>query len=223
VAIYSLDAVIFDLDGVLVNTIDLHFQAWKAVANTCGRDLSARDMEKLRGVRRDECLRILFPNKHLTASEIDDLLQIKHDCYIEALFREPVQAILIDGALDLVHEILNRGIPIGVASSSVNAQMILEYLGMATLFDIIAGGQTVVRSKPFPDVFLWVAGVLKAHPTRTLVIEDSIAGITGAKNAGMMTLGVVNENVCPLSDYYYEQLNQVEFCNLLSTISHSVT
>lgn len=219
-----LDAVIFDLDGVLVDTIAMHEQAWQEVAQVGGRNLSHAETDQLRGLRRDECLQLIFPDADLSADQINDLLTIKNDAYIQAISKRNPHELLTPNALELIHAIRKHNLKLGLASSSVNASVVLEHVGIASLFDIIAGGKAVSRSKPQPDIFVWVAGALQVFPQHVLVFEDSVAGITAAKQAGMHVVGVANPLAQHHADHYFNTLSQINFDDLLvsldSTLPH---
>lgn len=217
-----INAIIFDLDGVLVNTIEMHYQAWREVAQSGGRDLTATQMEELRGVQRNECLEILFPDRDLTPDVIDNFIQIKHNTYTRALCQQKPQDVLIDSALELLHDARKMGLKLGIASSSMNALRVLEHVGIGHLFDRIAGGDKVVRSKPKSDIFVWVAGALGIPPSHALVFEDSVKGIRGAKDAGMKSVGVVNPDTRSLADIYYDKLSDIDLEMLLLTLDLTV-
>lgn len=218
----SVSAIIFDLDGVLVNTIEMHYQAWRKVALSGGRDLTYAQMEDLRGVRRKECLDILFPDRTLTPDAIDSFLKIKHISYTEALLQQDPHDVLIDNALNLIHEAREMGFKLGIASSSVNALRVLEHVGIVPLFDCIAGGDKVVRSKPKSDIFVWVAGALGVYPHQAIVFEDSVKGIRGAIEANMVSVGVVNRDTRPLADIYYDKLSDIDLETLLNKLDLTV-
>ena len=218
-----VNAIIFDLDGVLVNTIEMHYQAWRKVAQSGGRDLTYTEMEALRGVRRNECLEILFPETPLTPQKVDSFLHIKHTTYVEALTQQPPDNVLMDNALTLIHTARDMGLKLGIASSSVNAMRVLEHVGIVPLFDVIADGNTVARSKPEPDIFVWAAGALGVYPQHALVFEDSLAGIQAANQAGMHTVGVFNPETQSHAHHYYANLVEIQLNTLLENIDQTFT
>ncbi len=211
----TLSAIIFDMDGVLVNTFDLHFQAWRAVAQSGGRSFTIQDMNSLRGIRRDQCLKILFPDIALTPSQISYFLNIKHTTYIQALANQHPNDLLIENAIELINSAREMGLKVGVASSSVNTERVLEHVGLINAFDVVAGGSTVSRSKPHPDIFVWVAGALGVYPQHILVIEDSLAGVSASKEAGMHVIGIDNPETQSQADRYFRSLSSIDLSNLL--------
>lgn len=217
-----VSAIIFDLDGVLVNTIDMHYNAWRKVAQSGGRDLTPTEMETLRGIRRSECLQILFPEMTLTPQKIENFLQIKHTSFIEALNQAKPDDILINNALQLIESAQDAGLKLGIASSSINAQRVIKQIGLTHKFEVIANGSSVSRSKPNPDIFLWAAGALGVYPQHALVFEDSVAGINAAKQAGMKTVGVANPDTKVHADTYYDTLSKIDLQTLLNDLNLTV-
>jgi beta-phosphoglucomutase len=183
----ALTGLIFDLDGVLVNTVDLHYRAWKQLFDELGVSFSPHDMNRLRGVHRRDILLSLAAD--LTEDQIALYLTQKDRLYLQVL-DEARQDILHQPAVALLREARARGWKVGLASSSINARYVLELVGLANAFDAIADGNTVCRSKPCPDIFVWVAGALGVKPAEIAVIEDSSAGVQGALDAGMFVVGI---------------------------------
>lgn len=214
----TVNAIIFDLDGVLVNTISMHNQAWRNVAQAGGRTLTDTDLESLRGVRRIEGLKFLFPDMELTPQQIDRFIDIKHNSFIEALEQSTADDILIDNATELIESALSAGLKLGIASSSINANRVIERIGLTAKFGIIANGAVVNRSKPAPDIFVWTAGALGVSPRHAIVFEDSVAGIKGANQAGMRTVGIANPDTQATADIFYAQLSAVKLDNVFNDL-----
>lgn len=186
----SIAALIFDLDGVLVNTVGLHAQAWAHLAARHGIAFNESDMPRLRGRQRRDCLLDLFAGQPLTEAEISAYLEIKDRYYLDLLAAAAPDDLLVAGAADLIAATRAQGLKLGVASSSANAIAVLHFVGLYDLLDAVGDGLTVARSKPAPDIFIWTAGALGVSPARCLVFEDSRAGITGARRAGMFAVGI---------------------------------
>jgi beta-phosphoglucomutase len=186
-----LQAVIFDLDGVLVMTEELHYQSWKEVADAEGIPLDRAIMKRLRGMGRRKSLDIILERaaRPYTNREKESLATLKNGRY-----RDMVQALtpadIVPGAVDLLQAMRRRGVPVAVGSSSRNARLILEHLGIAGLFDAIVDGNDITASKPDPAVFLRCAELLGAPPETCIVVEDAEAGIEAARRAGMTAIGI---------------------------------
>ncbi len=187
----SVRAVLFDLDGVLVDTAIYHFQAWRRLAAELGYSFSVVDNEQLKGVSRVESLELILNWAGLEKSETEkaDLLTKKNQWYLE-LIEQLNPEHLLAGSLDLLKKLQEKGIKIALGSASKNALGILEKTGIIAYFDALIDGNVVQLSKPNPEVFLKGAEVLGIEPSCCLVLEDAQAGIDAARAAGMQVIGV---------------------------------
>ena len=182
-------AVIFDLDGVLVDTARFHFEAWRALARELGLPLPDEAwFRQTFGRRNEEILQTLLP-RPLSAEEAQRLSQHK-----EALFRALARGKIepLPGARPLVYALKQKGLRLGIGTSTPpeNLEMILEELKLKEAFDAWVTGADVQRGKPDPEVFLLAAERLSVPPERCVVIEDAPAGIEAAKRAGMRAVAV---------------------------------
>ena len=186
-----IKAVIFDLDGVIVSTDECHFKAWKAMAEQEGIPFTRDDNHRLRGVSRMESLGIVLEkaNRSYSESEKKQLAEIKNALYVK-LIMEIQASDLLPGAKETVDRLREMGIKTAIGSSSKNAPLILDRLGITQDFNAIADGNGIKNSKPAPDVFLLASEMLSIAPEYCLVVEDADAGIDAAINAGMISLGV---------------------------------
>ncbi len=203
-----IKGVIFDLDGVLVSTDELHYMAWKKLAQEIGiADFKREDNEKQRGVSRMESLQIVLDkgNKSYAEKEKEELAERKNNYYKEML-EELNDSAVLPGALETIRKLKEKGIMIAVGSASKNAPDILKRIGLLTYMDKISSGLDTTRSKPDPEVFLVAADKLGLPPQDCLVVEDSAAGVQAAKAAGMKTLGVGPYYLSLGADYKAENL-----------------
>lgn len=187
----TVKAVIFDLDGVLVDTAIYHFQAWHRLAEDLGYSFSIVDNEQLKGVSRIESLELILKWAGLEKSEAEkaDLLVLKNQWYL-GLIEQLNPEHLLYGSLELLKRLQQKGIKIGLGSASKNAMGILEKTGIIPYFDALIDGNVVQLSKPNPQVFLKGAEVLEIAPAHCLVLEDAQAGIDAARAAGMQVIGI---------------------------------
>lgn len=198
----TIRAVIFDVDGVLVSTDELHYRAWSAIAEAEGIPFDRVINDSLRGVSRMESLEILLQRakRGYTSDEKQQLADRKNRLFvaaIESLSPEDVAP----GALQLISRFRERNLGIAAASSSRNARAILDRLGLSTTFDAILDGNDISRSKPDPEVFHKSATALGVEPGACVVIEDAPAGVEAARRAGMRVIGVGDARVLAEADY----------------------
>ncbi|MHB8624714.1 MAG: beta-phosphoglucomutase [Aggregatilineales bacterium] len=185
----TIGAFIFDLDGVLTDTAEYHFKAWKRLADENELPFTREDNDQLRGVDRRESLRRLLKGKSVPAEQFEAWLTLKND-YYRAFLTELSPADLLPGVSHFLSDARARGIKLGVGSASKNAHDVIERLGIAPLFDALGDGYSVSNPKPAPDLFVWVAGRLNIPPAQSVVFEDSEAGIDAAVAGGMLTVGI---------------------------------
>lgn len=187
-----MKGVIFDLDGVLVSTDELHYQAWKRLADELGIvNFTKEDNVRQRGVSRMESLEVVLEKgeKTYTEEEKIELADRKNNYYIE-LLQSLDESALLPGAKEVLCMLREKGILTAVGSASKNAPVILEKTGILPLIDKVSCGLDVTKSKPDPEVFLVAAQKLGLQPEECLVVEDSEAGIVAAKRGNMGSLGV---------------------------------
>lgn len=182
-------AVIFDLDGVLTDTAELHYLGWQRLADEHGLPFDRAANEALRGVSRRESLLRLLDGRSVDPATFEAMMEAKNAYYLEHLGgMTPDDAL--PGAVALVADCRARGLEVAVGSSSKNAAYVLDKLGIAHLFDAVADGTTVEVAKPAPDVFLAAAAQLGVEPAACVVVEDAESGVDAALAAGMRAVGV---------------------------------
>lgn len=180
---------IFDLDGVITDTAEYHYRAWKRLADELGIPFSRQDNEALRGIPRRESLLLLLGGRTLPEAEMLVCMERKNNYYLEYI-REVTPENLLPGSIELLHEIRSAGLKCAIGSASKNTCEVLERLGILELFDAIADGYSVERQKPEPDLFLFAASELNLQPSECIVVEDAAAGIEAALRGGFHTVGI---------------------------------
>jgi len=180
-------ALIFDLDGVLIDSMPLHTEAWRIYLNRLGIPIENLE-ERMHGRRNDELVADLI-GSHLTAAEV-----FEHGAAKERLFREMMQPALDAHIVPGLRDFLMRteGIPGAVASNAepANIDFVLDGAGLRGFFDVIVDGHQVARPKPWPDIYVRAAELLGRTPAQCIVFEDSPAGIEAARAAGSRVVGV---------------------------------
>lgn len=183
-------AILFDLDGVLTDTSEYHYQAWKRLADEEGIPFTRQENDDhLRGVSRKDSLTYLLKGRKVSDAQFQEMMDRKNSYYLE-LINKMTPNDLVPGGRQLLQEIRQAGIKIAVASASKNSRTVLEHLNITDLLDGVADGYSVVNSKPAPDIFVYAAGIVEIPTPDCLVIEDADAGVESAKTGGMQALGI---------------------------------
>lgn len=184
------NAIIFDLDGVLTDTSEYHYQAWKRLADDLGIPFTREDNDAhLRGVSRRESLMYIIRGRQYSEDQIQEMMDRKNRYYNE-MIKKMTPNDLVPGGRELLQEIQQAGIKIAVASGSKNARTVLDLLDINNYLNGIADGYDVTNGKPAPDIFVFAAGLLDTPTSQSLVLEDAAAGVEAAKKGGMMAIGI---------------------------------
>lgn len=186
-----IKACIFDLDGVIVDTAHYHFLAWKRLADELGIGFTEADNERLKGVSRLRSMEIIMELGGISLSQRDKerLANKKNEWFVDFVERMVPEEIF-KGVKPLIRELHDRGIKIGLASSSKNAKTVIQLLRISNEFDVVVDGNMITHSKPDPEIFLLAADKLGIEPADCLVFEDAEAGVEAALAAGMKCVGV---------------------------------
>ncbi|PRD56343.1 beta-phosphoglucomutase [Sphingobacterium gobiense] len=189
-------AVIFDLDGVLVDTAVFHYQAWKQLAKQFDFDFTEVENEQLKGVSRVDSLNLIlkWANREVPAPKKEQLASLKNTWYLE-LVEKMKYGDVLPGTLDLLTYLKAADKKIALGSASKNAIRILEKTGILHYFDAIIDGNVVKNSKPDPEVFLKAAAEVGIMPAACVVLEDAQAGIEAARTANMPVIAVDKSHV----------------------------
>ena len=208
----KIEAIIFDLDGVIVDTAIFHYQAWKQLANEHGFDFTLEQNERLKGVSRLESLEILLEIGGLNISSAEEkhhLATKKNTSYRDNILKMTPDDIL-PGVKDFLNDLKNANYKIAIGSSSKNAGTILERIGYEQFFDAVVDGTKITNSKPDPEVFLKAAIELNVKPENCVVFEDAQAGIEAAKKAGMIAIGVGSNKILTDADVVIPDFKNID-------------
>lgn len=211
----TIQACLFDLDGVLVDTAKYHYLAWKRLADELGFEFTEQDNERLKGVSRMASLDILLS---IGGVELDDaakaeLAERKNNWYVEMITKMDHSEIL-PGAIEFLEECRSNGIKVALGSASKNAMTILNNTGLTPYFDAIIDGTKTAAAKPDPEVFTLGASELGVTPEQCVVFEDAEAGIEAAQRAGMRSIGIGSEETLGKADLLIPSLDQMSFGRL---------
>jgi beta-phosphoglucomutase len=202
--------IIFDLDGVIVDTAKYHYLAWKKLANQLGFEFTEEQNELFKGVSRKRCLDILLEMGNLSATqEQKDVWMIeKNNDYLAYIEKMDDSEILPDvpKILTLLKE---NAIPIALGSASKNALPILQKVGLAHFFDVIVDGNNVTKAKPDPEVFLIAAKKMNLSPSNCIVFEDAVAGIEAANAANMISIGIGDKELLSQATFIFKDFTEI--------------
>lgn len=185
----AVEAVIFDLDGVITDTAEFHYLAWKKLADEEGYPFDRSVNEKLRGVSRRASLEIILKGAELPEEKIHEMMERKNGYYVDFISTIAPKDIL-PGMETLLKDLKAKGVALAVGSASKNAKPVIKNLGLEGYFGVIADGFSVERSKPAPDLFLYAAEKLGKSPDVCAVVEDAESGIEAALAAHMCAVGI---------------------------------
>jgi beta-phosphoglucomutase len=179
---------IWDMDGTLVDTAELHFRAWEAVCRELGRDFSRADFAATFGRRNPEIFTALFGDR-LSDAEAARWGDRKEELYRAAAGRGVELLPGVRGLLEGLHRAGFRQ-AIGSSAPRANLELILRLTGIDGYFDAIIGMEETQRGKPDPQVFQVAAERLRVPAARCVVLEDAVAGVQAARAAGMKCVAV---------------------------------
>jgi beta-phosphoglucomutase len=190
----EIRALIFDLDGVIADTIELHYLSWKRLADEENVPFTRQSNDQMRGLSRRESLDH-FAIDRLLDEDIAQAWMQRKNGYFHEYLAHFTPANRLPGVTGLLDEARAAGLKIGLGSASKNARAVLERLELLEAFEVIGDAHSVSRHKPAPDIFLWVAERLDVPPGQTLIFEDSSAGIEAALAGGFWVVGLGTADV----------------------------
>jgi len=187
----KVEACIFDLDGVVVDTAKFHFLAWRKLAQELNIEFSEEDNEQLKGVSRMTSLDIILSigNQNFDRETKEEMAKRKN-----AWYREYISAMsgedVLPGVINFLDDLNSHNIKTALGSASKNAPFIVNNCGLDKYFKVIIDGNKITKAKPDPEIFLKAAKELKVEPEYCIVFEDAEAGVEAALNGGMRCIGV---------------------------------
>ncbi|AIQ16621.1 beta-phosphoglucomutase [Paenibacillus sp. FSL H7-0357] len=215
-------AVIFDLDGVITDTAEFHFLAWKQLGEELGIEVDRALNEQLKGVSRLQSLeRIIASSPKQPVRPIDELerLAAKKNTHYTWLIQSISPNDILPGIDTLIKELRAASIKLAVGSASKNAPFVLERLELTGAFDYIVDASNIRHGKPDPETFTDAADYLKVPYKACIGIEDSAAGIEAIKRAGMFAVGIGSAESLHQADYLVRATDNLRMSTILEAYS----
>lgn len=215
--------VIFDLDGVIVDTAKYHFLAWKDLADQLGFEFTEAHNELLKGVSRVRSLEILLSIGKIEISEAKKQAYLisKNEQYLEYIYKMGADEIL-PGVNKLLNALDVLDIQYVLGSASKNAPLILKQVGLLHRFADIVDGNSVSKAKPDPEVFLIGAKKLNLDTRQCVVFEDAIAGVEAANAAKMISVGIGDKQTLKDAHFNFNDLTEIPEDFFTSVISEKI-
>jgi len=215
--------LLFDLDGVIVDTAKYHYLAWKALADELGIRFSEKDNERLKGVSRMASLEIILEIGHRTMrqEEKEANCKKKNDLYVSYITKLQKNDIL-PGVEYFLTDARAKGYKTGLGSASRNSMLILNRLGINGLFDVIIDGTKVSRAKPDPEVFSRGADELRLSCEQCIVFEDAVAGVQAAHNGGMKAVGIGSADILTKADLVISSFENMTVDDIIYQLERSL-
>jgi beta-phosphoglucomutase-like phosphatase (HAD superfamily) len=190
-----LKAVIFDMDGVLIDSEPFHLVVNEKIFANLGINLSEEEYHSFIGTTHKDMWSTIKKRYNLPQS-VPELVNMQVSGNIDYIKNEEIEPIKIKGVSRLLSKMAHENIKIGIASSSPTEviELVINKLGISGYFSAITGGEEIEKGKPAPDIFLRAAKRLNVKPPDCLVVEDSKNGVLAAKAAGMKCIGFQNPN-----------------------------
>lgn len=200
---------IFDLDGVITDTAELHYEAWKKLSDDMGWYFDRELNEKLRGISRMDSIKVIMDHNKVSLNDdvVVELATKKNNIYVDSLESMTPEDYL-PGARELLTHLRQEGFLVALGSASKNAVKVLQQLKAMHYFDVIGDGNSVAKSKPAPDIFLYASEKLKLHPSNCMVFEDAEKGIDAAKAGGFYSVGIGPEERVGHADLRFDTMKQ---------------
>ena len=186
----DVKAVIFDLDGTLIDNNEYHLQSWIQYLKNQDREISEEEYKaRVNGRTNKDVIEYIYRRK------MDDEEALVYAHEKEAIYRELYKQHIrpVAGLMDLLKEIKDLGIPMAIATSGiqVNIDFMFTHIPMREYFTVIVNSSHIKKGKPDPEIYIKTAELLKVDPASCLVFEDAVVGINSAKAAGMKVIGVL--------------------------------
>ena len=186
---FKTQAVIFDLDGTLIDNNSYHRQTWEKYLEKIGKKISEEEFNaNMNGRTNEDAIKYIF------GKDISNEDSLKHTLEKESLYREIYKPFIkpVPGLIDFLEILKSKNIPMAIATSGIqpNIDFMFENIPIKQYFDLVVNSSHIKKGKPDPEIYLKVASLLHVSPKNCLVFEDAAVGIKSAKAAGMKVIAV---------------------------------
>lgn len=216
----KVKGLIFDLDGVLVDTAKYHYAAWKRLSDELGIPFNEKDNERLKGVSRMESLETLLGIGSITmdSAQKEAMCERKNGWYLEYICNlRPDE--LFPGVRKFLLNARESGYRTALGSASKNCGLILDGLGITTFLDAVVDGTMIINAKPNPEVFLKGAELLGLQAEECLVFEDAESGIEAARRGNMLSVGIGSAEYLSKANIVIENFENVTADELVEQLA----
>jgi beta-phosphoglucomutase len=212
-------AFIFDLDGVITDTAEFHFLAWKQLGAELGVVIDRRFNEQLKGISRMESLDMILalkPSLLNMSYQEKEQLAAKKNLHYQRLITTITSENILPGIEDLLINIKSHGIKIALGSASKNANIVLNQLGITDAFDYVVDAAKIIQGKPDPETFTNAADYLQIPYSECVGLEDAAAGIQALKAAGMFAVGIGKKDYLIGADMVVKESAELNFDDIVN-------
>jgi beta-phosphoglucomutase len=207
-------AVIFDMDGVIVNTVPIHFKAWKKMFTEYGKNFTVEDYQrKVDGIPRTDGARAILTD--FSDNRLKEATDKKQKYFLEFLKKDKIP--VFKTTVIFIKELIENNIKTAVISSSKNCPYVLERAKLNKLFNVRISGNDITKGKPDPEIFLMATERLRLKPIDCIVVEDAVLGVEAAERAGMFCIGIDRHNTpekLKKANVVIKDLSEINFTKL---------
>lgn len=220
----NFKGLVFDLDGVITETATLHYKAWADEVKKIGINFTEEENATLKGLPRLETLlgilKIHNREGEFTQEELTKMATDKNDKYKEMLKTGLTKADILPGIEKLLNDAKEMGLKMSVASSSYNAPVILEKIGLSHYFDFIVNPGDLTKGKPDPEIFVKGCEGIGISTSEAIGFEDAMPGVEGLVAAGIKTVAITHgdEGNWQIADIVLKSTSEIDLKEIINTL-----